>query len=219
MQTIKAALFDFDGTLRKGDSILPYLLYAVKCGMAPKRQVFAAIAGYLRQKIDPKQVVHAKEMTLSFIQGRPQEEMDAFARRFVQNRLMKGMFADGLHEIDTLRKQGMKIIVVSASPDVYMRVLPEFLPVDAVIATPCTVDEAGCYTGRIARNCRREEKPKMIEAWLHTQELALDMAASEAYGDTAGDVPMLKLVGHANLVNPKGKLRWLMPGAKVRSWR
>ena len=73
------ALFDFDDTLARGDSILPYLLYCVRRGAAPKRQLLRAVCGYLRFLIQPSDASCAKEWTLSFIRGKTVEEMDALA--------------------------------------------------------------------------------------------------------------------------------------------
>ena len=51
------------------------------------------------------------------------------------------------------------------------------------------------------------EKVRRIRAWAEEQPEAVDFARSRAYGDTAGDLPMLRLVGEGFAVNPKRKLR------------
>ena len=45
------AFFDFDATLARGDSILPYLLYCIRRGLAPRRQLLKAAAAFLRWKL------------------------------------------------------------------------------------------------------------------------------------------------------------------------
>ena len=129
------ALFDFDDTLARGDSILPYLLYCVRRGAAPKRQLLRAVCGYLRFLIQPSDASCAKEWTLSFIRGKTVEDMDALAREFFRDVYIRHFFQEGIQELWRLREEGYRILVVSASADVYMRVLPEFLPLDAVLAT------------------------------------------------------------------------------------
>lgn len=218
METKAFAFFDFDGTLCKGDSIMPFLLYAVKHGIAPKRQIWSALCGYLRQKLDASKVVQAKEATLSFIRGRPMQEMDAFASRFIQDMLVPDFFVEGLSALQELRKQGVYIVIVSASPDVYMRMLPSFLPIDAVIATPCEIGPDGSYTGHITCNCKGDMKPKLIEQWLQKQGWSIDQAASSAYGDSLSDAPMLRMTGRPVMVNPKAKLKQAMPNAELVSW-
>ena len=47
MKPTAFALFDFDGTLCRGDSILPYLTFAVGRKAAPVGQLGRALSGYL----------------------------------------------------------------------------------------------------------------------------------------------------------------------------
>lgn len=211
------AFFDFDDTLAKGDSIFPFLLYCIKRGLAPKAQLFKAAAGFLRWKIQPSSDRAVKEMTLSFIKGRTVEEMDAIARDFFRDVQQKFFFEDAAPELFRLREQGAKIVVVSASSDLYMKVLPEFLPVDAVISTVCeTLD--GRYSGKIGKNCKGEEKVRRINAWLQAQGLSIDKAKSAGYGDSPSDAPMLLLTSKPTLVNPKRKLVKRIPDGRIVHW-
>ena len=212
------AFFDFDDTLAKGDSIFPYLLYAIKRGLAPKWQLFKAAAGFIRWKLQPSSGRRVKEMSLSFIKGRSVEDMDAFARDFFRDVQQRFFFEDAAPELFRLREQGVKIVVVSAYGDVYMRVLPEFLPVDAVISTTCEVAD-GRYTGNIGKNCKAEEKVHRIQAWLENQGLSIDKEKSSGYGDSPSDAPMLLLTAHPTLVNPKRKLMKAIPDGRIVRWR
>ncbi len=212
------AFFDFDDTLARGDSIFPYLLYAIKRGFAPKWQLFKAAAGFIRWKVQPSSGARVKEMSLSFIKGRTVDEMDALARDFFRDVQQKFFFEDAAPELFRLREQGVKIVVVSASGDVYMHVLPEFLPVDAVISTTCEVAD-GCYTGKIGKNCKAEEKVRRINAWLESQGLSIDKENSAGYGDSPSDAPMLMLTARPTLVNPKRKLVKAIPDGRIVRWR
>ena len=219
--TVKAsfALFDFDKTLCRGDSVLPYLLYCVRKGHAPVVQVFRAVAGYVKQRIKPSMVTVAKMEALSFIAGRTQEEMDEIARGFFREVQQKRFFKDGLAELQRLRKEGKKILVVSASASVYMRVLPEFMPVDAVLATVCAVDADGRYNGLIGENCKGLQKPLRIAEYLAANHMTLDYETSCAYGDSDSDAPMLSLTANPVLVNPARGLVKELPQARQVTWR
>lgn len=218
MNATAFAFFDFDDTLAKGDSIFPYLLYCIKRGLAPWHQIFKAAAGFLRWKLQPSSGRAVKEMTLSYIKGRTVEEMDAVARDFFRDIQQKAFFKDAAPELFRLRQQGVKIVIVSASSDLYMRVLPEFLPIDAVISTTCET-EKGRYTGRIGKNCKGEEKVHRIHAWLEEQGLSIDKERSLGYGDSPSDAPMLLLTASPHLVNPKRGLVKLIPHGELQRWR
>lgn len=213
------ALFDFDDTLVHGDSILPYLLFCIRRGVAPKTQLLRAVAGYIRWRLNPSCASGAKQATLSFIRGRTQAEMDDLAREFFREEQSRRFFRDGFKELCRLRGEGYRILVVSASPDVYMRVLPEFLPVDDVLATPCALDNAGRYTGEVGANCKGDEKPLRIAAYLKEQDLSIDRSRSRGYGDSPSDAPMLLLTDAPMLVNPKKKLISRIPGGTQLNWR
>lgn len=212
------AFFDFDDTIAKGDSIFPYLLYCIKRGIAPKRQLLTAAYGFLRWKIQPSSGRKVKEMSLSFLKGRSVEEMDAIARDFFRDVQMKAVYESASRELFHLRSQGTKIVIVSASSDAYMHVLTEFLPVDAVISTVCEVQN-GRYSGRMGKNCKGDEKVRRIEAWLKAQGLSIDKEKSAGYGDSPSDAPMLLLTAHPTLVNPKRKLVEAIPDGRVVRWR
>ena len=63
----KFAFFDFDDTLARGDSVLPYLMYCIRRGYAPWTQAPRAMLAYIKWLINPQCVSGAKETTLSFI--------------------------------------------------------------------------------------------------------------------------------------------------------
>ncbi len=212
------AFFDFDDTLSRGDSIFPFLLYCIKRGLAPKRQLLKAAAGFLRWKLQPSSGRAVKEMTLSFIKGRTVDEMDSIARDFFRDVQQKSFFEDAAPELFSLREKGVKIVVVSASSDLYMKVLPEFLPVDAVISTVCETAQ-DCYTGKIGKNCKGEEKVRRIQEWLTQQGLSIDKDRSAGYGDSPSDAPMLLLTAAPTLVNPKRKLIKRVPQGRIVRWK
>ena len=211
------AFFDFDDTLARGDSILPYLLYCIRRGLAPKRQFVRAAFAFLRWKLQPSTGRAAKETSLSFIKDRTVEEMDNIARDFFLEVQSKAIFKDCLKEINDLRNQNVRIVVVSASSDVYMRALPQFLRVQDVICTECEVVD-GRYTGKVGKNCKGEEKVRRIQQWLKENDLVIDKEHSYGYGDSPSDAPMLLLTASPVLVNPKRKLRQAIPQGRVVHW-
>lgn len=214
----KCAFFDFDNTLAKGDSVVPFLLYAIRKGQAPKRQLFRAAWGYLTQLGRPGKGSRAKEHTFSFIRGKKPEELDDLARFFFREEITPRLFEDAIAELWQLKSSGHTVVVVSASADLYMHLLPELLPVDAVLSTHCVV-ENGVYTGKVEANCKGEEKVRRITEWLKDSGLELDREHSCGYGDSFSDGPMLGLVGNPVLVNPGRKLEAAFPNARTVQWR
>jgi len=214
----KCAFFDFDNTLARGDSVVPFLLYAIRKGVAPRSQLLRAAWGYLIQLGRPGKISRAKEHTFSFIKGMRLDTMNDLARDFFHEIITPRLYEDAITELWNLKSCGYKIVVVSASADVYMRLLPELLPVDAVLSTRCEVVDYA-YTGKVDTNCKGEMKVERIKQWLSDNDFLLNGAASCAYGDSLSDAPMLRLVGKPTLVNPGKKLVAAFPNATRVQWR
>ena len=207
----RAALFDFDGTLCPGDSIVPYLRFCIREGAAPATQWLRAIHGYLRQRCRPGEIVRAKEETLSYIRDRDKADMDELARRFLQKAVLPRLDRAVVSEMEKLRSMGVRIVILTASPDVYMNVLPELIPVDQVIATRCELNAEGRYTGRIGANCKGEQK---VVRWRQADP-AGEYEVFRAYGDSASDAPMLRLAREPVWVNPKRSALSELPDARI----
>lgn len=215
----KFALFDFDKTLCAGDSIVPFVMYAERKGFAPRGQTIRAAWAFLTQRRHSDAVSWAKGVSLSFLKDKTLAETDEFCRGFFRDVLVKRMFRDGRTEIDRLKAEGYTIMVVSASSEAYMHLLPEFLPVDAVLATRCGIDVNDVYTGQVGQNCKGIEKPLRIAAYLAAHHMELDYDASRAYGDSLSDAPMLQLTASPTLVNPAKKLAAALPKARRVRWK
>lgn len=82
MSKTSFAFFDFDNTLCKGDSILPFVLWCVRTGRAPASILGKAFCGYVKQRLHPEMVSIAKMEALSFLKGKPKAEIDEIARGF-----------------------------------------------------------------------------------------------------------------------------------------
>ncbi len=211
---MEVAVFDFDGTVCPGDSIVPYIRFCIARGIAPRSQWLRAAGGYLRQRLHPEEVSASKARSLSFIRGRPKAEMDELADAFIRAELQPRFYAGAIGRMRALRDQGLRVVVLSASPSVYMDRIAGFLPADAVLSTPCAVDAEGRYTGEVGANCRDEEKLVRLRAWAGAE----DPLIMWAYGDSRHDLPVLREALHPVWVDPDAKMLRLLDAEKIH-WR
>ena len=66
--------------------------------------------------------------------------------------------------------EGHHVVVVSASPDLYVAEIARELGAEAVVATHLAVDPLGRLTGGyLGRNCRGEEKSRRLFEWITEQ--------------------------------------------------
>ena len=201
------ALFDFDGTLIRGDSIVRLCFYAAKKKMMSLPQLLCAGTQAALYLCRMTTAVRSKQAALSFLKGKTQQEMREFAEDFCRDVLSKKLYRDGAAEMKKHKKAGAEVWLVSASPAFYLEPLRQYLPITGVIGTRVHMDENGVFTGLIAgENCRGYEKPLRLAEVLASRGDMIEYADSWAYGDTAGDAPMLALCGHKVAVNPRKKL-------------
>lgn len=185
------AFFDFDKTLTAGDTLFPYLLYLRKTKIISRAQLGKAmLAGllYILGLLDERR---AKQMALSFVRDLPQAVLEQSGRAFLRS---LRIFEGAKEEIAVLRARGLRIVVVSASCDIYMQYIRDVLPVDDLL---CTRVEHGV----VQENCKGREKVRRIQEFLAQQGEELDAGLSCAYGDSRGDLHMMSLVRQRVIVN------------------
>ena len=97
------------------------------------------------------------------------------------------------------KAEGHCCVIVSASPDVYLKRVAAQLGFDGLVCTQMGVN-GGRLTGAMQTpNCHGEQKMLRLSAWLTGRfgEPALASLTLYAYGDTSGDKPMLRMARHA----------------------
>ena len=212
------ALFDFDGTLRRGDSIVALCAFARKrglCGVGRSLEGGWAAAQYLLHLRSAKS---AKEISLSFLNGLA--DVDALCRDFCREVLVPQLRPDGLKALRERRDAGCEALLITASPAFYLQPLAKTLGVQAIIGTRMERVEDGRWLIS-GDDCKGVQKPLRLAEYLAATGDELDYDASWAYGDSLSDLPMLELCAHKIAVNPKPKL-WQsvrgLEGARRESW-
>ena len=206
------AFFDFDGTMIPGDSIAAFVRYARKRGIMPRREFFGALLAAARYVLGLTSAADSKSAALRFRMRLSPADREALDRAFVHDCLLPRLYPRAKACLDFHRQAGRTPVIVTASTDNYMRMVADALGVSALLATPLRPD------GTVGENCRGEEKPRRIKAWLAEQGLEADFATSFAYGDSKSDLPMLLLCGHPVQVNPKKALRKAAPDMEAVRW-
>ena len=154
------ALFDFDGTLIPGDSIVAFVRFARRRGALSRREyakVFFSTVKYLLGGLTDGEM---KTRSLAFLQGLPREEGEKLSRDFVKQELLPRVYRDGKETLEKHRENGDLLLLVSASTDNYMRFTAEALGFDALLCTELTDSFA------VESNCKGPEKARRVKEWL-----------------------------------------------------
>lgn len=209
------ALFDFDGTMIPGDSIVLFLRYCRERGWATAADARRALWAAVRYGLHLESAEQSKMAALRFLTGRSAAEVDALAADFAQERLLPLLRPKAREALDTARAEGKTVLLLSASPSFYLEPLKAALPIDAVLATRMDTGLDGVYTGLMCgENCKGVQKPLRLAEWLAAQGDRLDYDGSVAYGDSKSDMPMLLVCARHVLVCPKRALLRAMKGER-----
>ncbi len=184
------AAFDFDGTLTRGGSVFPFLT-----AVAGRGRVLAATAALspdlaLAATAGGDRADRAKEaLFVRVLGGTDAEQFDAAGVEFARHHLRTRLRPDAARRLAWHQARGDRVVIVSASPESYVREAGRLLGVDGVVATQLAVEDGritGYYEGQ---NCRGPEKLRRLQAWAAVSGEAPDRIW--AYGNSRGDLRML----------------------------
>jgi phosphatidylglycerophosphatase C len=188
MKTRTVAVFDFDGTLTRRDTLLPFLR-RTRGASRTSIAVLAASTLLVRDRDAAKAAVLQR-----LLRGQGVEDLRAAAEVFADVVIQRGLRASVLERARWHASQGHDRVIVTASPELYVAPIGRRLGFDAVLGTRLETDGDGHLTGRLhGRNCRGPEKVDRLRAWLGAD----DGVTVYAYGDSSGDRQLWDFADHA----------------------
>ncbi|NMB26567.1 MAG: HAD-IB family hydrolase [Tissierellia bacterium] len=102
------------------------------------------------------------------------------------------------------KEQGHKVFFISGSPDFLVSKMAEKYGATEYKGTAYLVDDDNNFTGEIVKMWNSENKQKTLDEFVGKYEV--DLKNSYAYGDTPGDLSMLRMVGNPIAINPNKEL-------------
>lgn len=212
------ALFDLDGTLTRHDTLLAYLAGFLR--RHPGRTVrllwtAAVLASFVVGRADRGALKSAAIRAV--MGGCMRSAIDAWTGEFVALLLERGMHADAVAAVAAHRRAGDHLVLLSASPDLYV---PEIGHALGFAHTVCTGVEwhGDRLDGHLTTPNRRGAEKVRCVAQLRREHPGLKMIA---YGNAASDVDHLALADHAILVNGSAAARRAAAGLNIDcvTWR
>lgn len=190
----RIAAFDFDGTLTRRDTLVPFLVYA--CGRSQVASALAAagpgaVSGRFRPAPDGRHHRdRTKERLLARLFAGEEAARVADAGVAYAARLPSQLRTDMNERLTWHQAEGHEVVIVSASLHVYLDPFAADHRIDHVLAVGLESDDQGRLTGRLlGPNVRGAEKAVRLRAWLDgDQPLHL-----WAYGNSSGDDELLEM--------------------------
>jgi phosphatidylglycerophosphatase C len=199
------ALFDLDGTLTHHDTLLPFLAgYALRHPARLLRlwRLVPAFLGYALAARD-RGLLKSRAIRAA-MGGDARPDIEAWAERFVADMHPKGAFrAAGLAVLEAHRSAGDRLVLLSASPDLYVPLIGRMLRFERTVCTEIRWDGERLNGTLRTANRHGEEKVRCLE------QLRAEYAHAKitAYGNSLSDIPHLRLADRALLVNGNAAAR------------
>lgn len=207
------AVFDFDGTMIKGDSLVRFLLFAQKKKKVSLSHLLYAACLGICNKLGLISDSQAKTKAFSFLSKMNALEIDLLTSEFVETLLLPNLFQDALDKLLFHRGCGHTVIIISASPDFYMKHLKRFLPVNDVLASTSSAH------GQITQNIKGREKVVALQNWLENNNFNPDMKNSYSYGNSSTDIPVMSLAKYPVFINSRKSARKKQPNWQSLHWK
>jgi phosphatidylglycerophosphatase C len=205
------AAFDFDGTVTRGASTVPFLI-SVRGFFPVAVALLRTLPGLLRAAVLSGTAAdeYKERLFMRLLAGTPNEELVRKGRAFAATHLRLRLRPEVLARMEWHREQGHRVVLVSASVEHYVEPAGEALGVDGVLATRLAVDAAGIVSGRFeGKNCRGAEKYARVVGWMRANGLAgagQAQAILWAYGNSRGDAWLLGAADYPVDAGRLGKL-------------
>lgn len=200
------AVFDLDGTIVRGDSYLQFLLFGLRRVPGRRLRLPDLVAAAALHKAGFRDNTWLKCYFLKAVfggVGRP--AMESLTDAFVSRVFATGLFADALTRIDAHRRSGDRLVLASASLDIYVTKIGDRLGFDDVVCTAAAWADDGTVSGGLVNgNCYGAAKVSIVRQHL---DAAYPDSPLTVYTDHHSDLPLLRCAARPFAVNPTRALR------------
>src|SRR6266545_2075858 len=198
-----AAFFDLDKTLMAGSSGMVFARVANHRGFVPRRQLAKWGWDHLRYRLrgsSDEQTNAVLEVAKKVFAEIPERDVERMAPAVLAG-ILPRIYPQMLDEVHRHRDEGRATFIVSAAGNDLVKALAAVLGMEGGIGTRWGVGADGKYTGEmdgpfVYGNGKVEAMRRFAE------KHDIDMDESWAYSDSVSDLPMLRSVGNAVVVNP-----------------
>ena len=205
----KAAFFDIDGTIFRNSLMIKHFQKLISY------EVIDPVVWYTKVKdvyLEWEKRYGDFEEYLEILARVYLEELRGIDRAYIEyiaDHVIKlngdMVYRYSRNQIDWHKKQGHKVFFISGSPDFLVSRMAEKYGVTEYRGTIYKVDEENKFTGEVVRMWDSQSKLKELNNFIEKYDV--DLETSYAYGDTTGDISMLRMVGNPITINPnKGLL-------------
>jgi HAD superfamily hydrolase (TIGR01490 family) len=146
-----------------------------------------------------------KKRVASQLSGFSKQEVDDFAKLYLDEELTTHLINETLQLIKKYRDEGCRLLLLSGGYWNYINLLAKSLGFDEAISTHLLFKN-GISTGRYAEDCMGRAKVKLLRKYLKENNFAPTEIVSVS--DSKSDIPILS-VGQLSIVISKEHQKWV----------
>jgi HAD superfamily hydrolase (TIGR01490 family) len=202
-----AAFFDLDKTLMAGSSGIHFARAAYESGMISRRRLARDVYENLRFRLrgsTDERADDVRERVGRMIAGVRVRDLERLSPRVLSGVLPR-LYPQMLQRAYAHQDAGVPVYILTAASQEMADLLALVLAFDGGLGSRSEIVD-GRYTGRPAGPFNYRDG-KVLTMRSLAQEEGFDLTASYAYSDSESDLPMLRAVRHAIVVNPDRALR------------
>jgi HAD superfamily hydrolase (TIGR01490 family) len=202
-----AAFFDLDKTLMAGSSGVFFARAAYESGMISRGRLLKDIYENIRFRLlgsTDDRADDVRRRVGEMIAGVRVRDLERLSPRVLSGVLPR-LYPQMLERAYAHQDAGVPVYILTAASQEMADLLARVLAFDGGLGTRSEIVD-GHYTGRPAGPFNYREG-KVISMREVAERDQIDLAASFAYSDSESDLPMLRAVGNAVVVNPDAPLR------------
>jgi HAD superfamily hydrolase (TIGR01490 family) len=202
-----AAFFDLDKTLMAGSSGVHFARAAYESGMISRRRLARDLFENLRFRLrgsTDERADDVRERVGKMIAGVRVRELQRLTPRVLSGVLPR-LYPQMLARAYAHQDAGLPVYILTAASQEMADLLALVLAFDGGLGSRSEIVD-GRYTGRPGGPFNYREG-KVLSMRDVAERDGIELASSYAYSDSESDLPMLRAVGHAVVVNPDSTLR------------
>jgi HAD superfamily hydrolase (TIGR01490 family) len=212
-----AAFFDLDKTLMAGSSGMVFARVANQRGFVPRTQLAKWGLDHLRYRLrgsSDEQTNAVLEVAKKVFAEIPERDVERMAPAVLAG-ILPRIYPQMLDEVHRHQDEGRATFIVSAAGNDLVKALAAVLGMEGGIGTAWAVGADGKFTGEMdGPFVYGKGKVEAMQRFADRHDIEMDR--SWAYSDSVSDLPMLRSVGHAVVVNPDADLLEI---ARQEEWR
>ena len=210
---MQLAVFDLDGTVTRRDTLLPYVTGYLNRELWRWPTLLCVVPTAARFAMGKGDHGQLKASLISrTLGGASRSEIADWTEKFVRALLEQGLFADARRTISAHREAGDRLVLMSASTDLYVPTIGRSLGFHEVICTGVRWEGDRLRGDLTTPNRRGPEKARCFK---ELQQRYPELA-TVAYGNAKSDLEHLRLAQHGILVNGSASARQMAGGLGVR---